>query len=132
MGVNSEAILVYGWVFSCEEFRRLIIPFMKKNGIEYNDPGEDSCLFLEFCDKFEDVIKEKYPDMKTGSASPYYDCYPNENTFYISFRDVTDVKSLVLDMQSDYPSSGTETDCIKLQKDLDLIEPTIEALANIY
>lgn len=133
MGVYNEAILIYGWTFDYEEFKKLIIPFMTKNGIDekYSNPDE-GWMFLELCDKFEDVVKEKYPDMKTGRASPYYDCYPNENIFYISFRDVTDVEMLVLDMTPDYPCGGSEIDCLRLMEDLTLTKPIIEALVNVH
>ena len=128
MGVDSEAILIYGWSFGYEEFRELIIPFMEKNAVDvskYSDPdeGEGCWLFLELCDEFEGLVREKYPTMTTGRAASYYDCYPNEYTFYITISDVTDLENTVIQIDwEDYP----------LVNDLGLKDPKIEAIVNVY
>ena len=128
MGVDIEAILIYGWSYTYEGFRKMVISFMEKEGFVYSgdeDPSEDCWEFLEFCDQFETVFHQKYPAMKTGRASPYYDCYPEDYVFYISVKDVNDIESLI---------SNPTLDNIKLiQDEIGCAwEPKMEALVHVH
>lgn len=75
MGIDNNAILVYGWTFSHEEF----FPKIEKLLAGFND----------YIDEYnvEEIFEEHFPDseLMIGNASPYYDSDMTERTYYLSF-----------------------------------------------
>ena len=129
MGVTNEAVLIFGWSFDFDQFKQLILSIVK-----YDDTVDD-WDFIEFIDhQVDDYIKINYPGMKVGRACPYYDCYLEDMTFYITATDVSDIKQLYQDWDSDIPSGSTEMDSLeRLMITLNLrASPKVEALVNVY
>lgn len=130
--VTNEAILIFGWSFSFEQFKKLIIPFIGEKGDEYYD--DDGYLFLELFDKFEVYVNKNYPGITADRTCPYYDCYPEDNIFYITVKDVSDIKGLFREWDSDIPSDNIAIrSIIQLMPDIGIRNPPdVEALINIY
>ena len=72
--------------------------------------------------------------MKVGRACPYYDCYTEDMTFYITVEDVSDIRQLYRDWEQDIPSGSTEMDSLeRLMRDFGIRDPPgVEALVNVY
>ncbi len=60
MGIDNDAILVYGWVFSYEEFYEKISEILQNLGINTNDDKDD--LF----DLFGEWLYDHHPDFIVG------------------------------------------------------------------
>nr|QBK91663.1 MAG: hypothetical protein LCPAC302_02830 [Pithovirus LCPAC302] len=74
MGIDNEAVLVYGWVFSYEEITKGVKKLL------------GHCDFWELDEDLNEYFKEHHPDLTFGYACPYYDGMDNA-VWYITFID---------------------------------------------
>ena len=73
MGIDNDAILVYGWTFSDVDFYKKIIKILHSVGI---DDDDDDMGMYEYMELFNEWLKDNHPNFICGAASPYYDsCY---------------------------------------------------------
>ena len=82
MGIDNAAILVYGWVFSYEEFNAKVRKILHSVGID----TDTDCF--ELLDLFEEWLEDTYPYFCAGRASPYYDCCWTECEYFLSFEGI--------------------------------------------
>ena len=122
MGVNNEAILVYGWVFDFEDFISKILKILYSVGI-------DSNLDYELVELFQQYLSDRHPGFRVGYASPYYDCDETECDYYLTFEGIEDTEILYGIMTDVYGDKDTEYEIVKM---MDLTDkPELYALPHI-
>lgn len=89
MGIDSEAVLVYGWTFEYEEMKDIVEGIFAGLGYDKDKMDWERILFEDLVD----WLGENHPDIEMGMASPYYNACHTESTFYITFR-----KDLIKDL----------------------------------
>ena len=82
MGIDNDAVLVYGWVFGYEE--NPISNLLTSEGLNL-----DELSTYEMIEMFNDWLSSHYPEFDFGRASPYYDSCETEATYYLTFKDIT-------------------------------------------
>lgn len=90
MGINNDTVLVYGWIFSYDEF---VDKLEKLMGDEFSELDNDFDLLVQFKIYFVDESQE----FTVGESSAYYDSNPLDKTYYISFKfeNVDDLYKLI-------------------------------------
>ena len=122
MGVDNEAILVYGWLFDYDKMVNIVNKIFISLG--YDQDEIDMTKLLE--EDLQEWLLEKHPDFKVGRASPYYDACYTENDYYISFAGDSDrLKEIIK-----HPEVVETYELVQM---LDLkTPPGLYALSNIY
>ena len=85
MGIDSEAILVYGWLLEYDQMKSIVQTIFRESGL-YDEDGLEDWEY-RMIDHLPEWLEENHPDIKMGSASPYYNSCTTEHTFYITFRE---------------------------------------------
>lgn len=101
MGIDNDAVLVYGWTFQWEDISDNVAHFLKGEELkkeggeqegkeekqENSENSEDSDDNAGDCysvsERFEERLMEEH-GLDFGSASPYYDCEFRERVFYVN------------------------------------------------
>lgn len=89
MGIDNNAILVYGWTFSDLDFYHKIMKILHSAGIVDDDMG-----MYEYMELFNEWLNDNHPNFVCGAASPYYDSYYTERTYYLSFINIETYEAL--------------------------------------
>ena len=125
MGVDNEAILVYGWVFDCEDFRSKIIKILYSVGIDPNYNMDNYELVI----MFKQYLSDLHPGFRVGYTNPYYDCDETECEYYLTFEGIEDTEHLYKIMTDVYGDKDTEYEIVKM---MDLTDkPELYALPHV-
>ena len=125
MGVDHEAILVYGWVFDREEFRSKVLKVLHSIGI---DPNHDYECY-ELIDMFREYLSECHPEFRVGYANPYYDCDETECDYYLTFEGIENSEYLYKIMTDVYGDKDTEYEVVKMMEITE--KPELYALPHV-
>lgn len=118
MGIDYNAVLIYGWTFSYDEIFDKIAKLLKDSN-EYIDQNN-----------IEEVFNEYFPDTELiiGNASPIYNSDMLDRTYYLSFPNLTTDR--LYELMKRHKEEGL---CNSLLKEMEITDlPQIYALPDIY
>lgn len=124
MGIDNDAVLIYGWTFEYEDFCNRV-----KEAIG-EETYEDFLEKHDFLDLFDhEHFKNHTKEFKFGMASPYYDSAYAERTCYISFE--FENTEELYELMKDHRENGL--DKYDLLRMLKIVEPPqVCALPHIW
>ena len=139
MGVDNDAVLIYGWSFSCEEFFNYFFNKTKELGIfdeselfdiknikSYEDIEENN-LEYEIFDIFKEWASKNY-GYCIDYCNPYFDCGSSEAIYYISYSNINDNLYELVTANENFKS----TEFLEWFDITDNYKPTMDALPNIW